>query len=55
MNSDRDEFRLVPIQILLSDYMRPVEKTQLRPGRLVSVDRPKRKSQTGSTWDRDDM
>ena len=26
MNSDREEFRSVPIQILLSDYMRPVQK-----------------------------
>ena len=45
MNSDRDEFRSVPIQILLSDYMRPVQKlfsdrddiqtgTTSRPGQL---------------------
>ena len=26
MNSDRDKFRSVHIQIILSDYMRPVQK-----------------------------
>ena len=63
MNSDRDEFRSVPIQILLSDYMRPVQKLNsdrddsfrqidrnenLRPGQLWTGTTCNRKNfQTG--------
>ena len=66
MKSDRDEFRSVPIKILLSDYMRPVRKLNsdrddsfrlidrnenLRPGQLWTGTTCNRKNvQTGLSF-----
>ena len=59
MNSDLEEFRSVPIRILLSDYMRPVQKLNsdrdrnenLRPGQLWTETTCNRKKfQTGLSF-----